>query len=55
MRAATANGLLAIGALWGYGGNAELSGSGAALLVETPDQLLDLLSLRLGSGGLIVL
>ncbi len=39
MRAATANGLVAVGALWGYGANGELSDNGADVLVESPSEL----------------
>ncbi len=36
---AHANGLRGIGALWGYGGRAELEAAGADLLVATPTEL----------------
>lgn len=36
---AHANGLRAIGALWGYGGREELAGAGADLLAESPAAL----------------
>jgi len=37
--AARANGLVPVGALWGYGSRAELEGAGAAWLVERPGDL----------------
>jgi len=39
--AAHANGLPALGILWGYGTRAELLGSGADALLEQPGQLID--------------
>ena len=38
--AAAAHGIPTIGALWGYGGRAELETAGAAMLIERADQLL---------------
>ena len=32
-----------VGVLWGYGSRAELEGAGADVLLEHPDQLLELL------------
>jgi len=40
---AHAHGLRAFGALWGYGGRAELEAAGADALLERPSELLDLL------------
>lgn len=40
---AHAHGLRALGALWGYGGRAELQDAGADVLLERPGELLDLL------------
>jgi phosphoglycolate phosphatase len=39
MRGAVANGVYAIGALWGYGSREELLRSGASALGEVPAQL----------------
>ena len=41
---AHAHGLAAIGVLWGYGGQAELSAAGADELVATPAELEALLA-----------
>ena len=40
---AHANGMRAVGVLWGYGGRAELEAAGADMLVETPGDLLGVL------------
>lgn len=42
--AAHANGLQAVGVLWGYGTPGELRESGADLLVDTPARLLDIIA-----------
>jgi phosphoglycolate phosphatase len=39
VRGAHANGLRAIGALWGYGSESELAAAGADVLVRTPSEL----------------
>ena len=44
MRAAKANGLRAIGVLWGYGSERELVDAGADTLCRTPNDLADLLN-----------
>jgi phosphoglycolate phosphatase len=44
VRGARNNGVIAIGALWGYGTRTELLDAGAAALCETPDDLCDILS-----------
>lgn len=44
IRGAKNNGVIAIGALWGYGTRKELLDAGAAALCETPDELCDILS-----------
>ena len=44
VRAAKANGLRAIGVLWGYGSERELVDAGADVLYRTPDELANLLS-----------
>jgi phosphoglycolate phosphatase len=36
---AHAHGLIAIGALWGYGSREELTAAGADMLVQTPAEL----------------
>jgi phosphoglycolate phosphatase len=45
---AHANGMRAVGVLWGYGGRAELEQAGADALVEAPAELIDVV-LRLGT------
>ena len=44
IKGATANGVPAIGALWGYGSRTELLDAGATAVCEKPDQLCDVLS-----------
>lgn len=44
MRAAKANGLRAIGVLWGYGSERELVDAGADVLCHTPNDLADLVN-----------
>jgi phosphoglycolate phosphatase len=44
--AAHANGLRAIGVTWGIGDLAELDGAGADVIIDRPDQLLELLEPR---------
>ncbi|HMG76980.1 MAG TPA: HAD hydrolase-like protein [Pyrinomonadaceae bacterium] len=44
MRAARANGLRAIGVLWGYGSERELVDAGADMLCRTPNDLVDLVN-----------
>jgi phosphoglycolate phosphatase len=44
MRAAKANGLRAVGVLWGYGSERELVEAGADILCRTPEDLADHLS-----------
>jgi phosphoglycolate phosphatase len=39
MEGAHAHGLRAVGALWGFGTEAELRGAGADVLVGRPDEL----------------
>ena len=39
IRAARANGVRAVGVLWGYGTRAELEGAGADALAATPAEL----------------
>jgi len=46
VNAAKANGLRAIGVLWGYGSERELIDAGADTLCRTPNELADLLNLR---------
>jgi phosphoglycolate phosphatase len=41
---ARANGLLAAGALWGYGSREELTGAGCAVLLQCPSEMVGLLS-----------
>ena len=48
---AHANGMRAIGVLWGYGSRAELEQAGADALAETPEALLGLLSRGSGAAG----
>jgi phosphoglycolate phosphatase len=43
METATAAGMFPVGVLWGFRGAAELEASGARLLIQRPDQLLELL------------
>ena len=43
MKGANDNGIVGIGALWGFGSRAELESSGAAALVQSPDELIPLL------------
>ncbi len=43
IEAAGANGLAAVGVLWGFGGIEELAGASPAAIVDTPDGLGDLL------------
>ncbi len=40
VRAAARHGIPTVGVLWGYGGRAELSAAGAAVIIETPAELL---------------
>ncbi len=42
IRAAKANGLQSVGALWGYGGEAELRDAGAEWLAATPEDVVGL-------------
>ena len=44
IKGARANGVVAIGALWGYGSRKELLDAGAAAVCEKPDQLCSILS-----------
>lgn len=44
IRGAKANGVAAIGALWGYGSRKELVDADATVVCERPDQLCDILS-----------
>jgi phosphoglycolate phosphatase len=44
MRAAKANGLRAVGVLWGYGSERELVEAGADMLCRTPKDLADLVN-----------
>jgi len=46
VRAAKANGLRAIGVLWGYGSERELVEAGADVLCRAPNELADLVNLR---------
>jgi phosphoglycolate phosphatase len=39
---ARANGLLAAGALWGYGSRAELVAAGCAVLLQSPSEMMEL-------------
>lgn len=43
MRAALANGLSAVGVLWGYGSQDELRDAGAHVFCETPAQIASVL------------
>ena len=43
MRGAKLNGITAVGVLFGYGSREELLSTGADMLAETPEQLLDIL------------
>jgi phosphoglycolate phosphatase len=43
IKGAKANGVAAIGALWGYGSRKELLDAGATIICEKPDQLCDIL------------
>jgi phosphoglycolate phosphatase len=44
--AATANGILAVGVLWGYGSEPELTEAGAEVLCRTPVELAEFLTAR---------
>ncbi len=48
---AHANGVRAIGVLWGYGGREELEAAGADVLAERPDGLFDLIEAQLASAA----
>jgi phosphoglycolate phosphatase len=49
---AHANGIRAIGALWGYGGRDELEEAGADALAESPDHLFDAIEHQLAAASL---
>jgi phosphoglycolate phosphatase len=49
---AHANGIRAIGALWGYGGRDELEEAGADALAESPEQLFEVIEDQLAAASL---
>ena len=44
VKGALANGVAAVGVLWGYGSRQELMQAGASALCETPESLMDYLT-----------